>query len=186
MRIFKIILYAFCIAVIARFTYYLAVDYQTFPGRAQMPFVLWTIDTIDLFIHEAGHLVFRMFGQVIYFMGGSIFQILIPIATVIVFGKSDFHSLLFTLYWTGQSAINVSIYIGDAPYQRLHLISNHVLHDWHWIFLRLDMMEDAETIASIVNVFGILLCIAGIGMGIYCLIQDIRYPAAEKPQTTDD
>jgi hypothetical protein len=179
MRTFKLILYACLIAVLAHFTYYLATDYQTFPGRAHMPFVLWTIDTIDLFIHEAGHLVFRIFGRLLYFMGGSLFQIIIPAAAVIVFGKNNLRTLPFTLYWMGQSTVNVSIYIGDAPYQQLRLISRHLLHDWHWIFQRLDMMEDAETVASLVNIFGILLCTAGLGIGLWFVFKDIRKIIAE-------
>jgi hypothetical protein len=181
MRTFKVILYACLIAVLAHFTYYLATDYQTFPGRAHnMPFVVWTIDTIDLFIHEAGHLVFRIFGRLLYFMGGSLFQIILPAAAVVVFGKNNLHLLPFTLYWMGQSTVNVSIYIGDAPYQHLQLISRHLLHDWHWIFQNLDMMEDAETVASCVNILGLILCCAGIGIGIWLVIQDIREIIAEE------
>ncbi len=174
MRIFKLILYACLIVFLVHFTYFLATDYQTFPGRAHMPFVVWTIDTIDLFIHEAGHLVFRIFGQLLYFMGGSLFQIIIPAAVVIVFGKNNLRSLPFSLYWTGQSTVNVSIYIGDAPYQQLHLISRHLLHDWHWIFQRVDMMEDAETIASCVNILGLVFCCTGLVIGIWFVFKDVR------------
>lgn len=167
MRYTKLILYFLFLAVIMYFTVFLATDYQTFPGRNHMPFALWTIDTIDLFIHESGHLVFRLFGQVLYFMGGSLFQIILPIVTAVVFGRNNLRSLMFTLYWIGQSMVNVSIYIGDAPYQQLHLLSRHALHDWHWLMVELNLMDNIETIASVVNVLGILTCIVGIGVGLF-------------------
>jgi hypothetical protein len=149
------------------FTITLATDYQTFGGRAHMPFAMWTIDTIDLFIHEAGHLIFRIFGQMIYFMGGSMFQVILPIVTAVVFARTSLHSLMFTLYWIGQSMVNVSIYIGDAPDQKLPLISHAVLHDWHWILGHADMMDSAGDIASVVNILGIICCCAGIGLGLW-------------------
>jgi len=167
MRYVKLILYFFFLAVILRFTVFLATDYQTFPGRNSMPFAMWTIDMVDLFIHEAGHLVFRLFGQVLYFMGGSLFQIILPVVTAIVFGRNNFRSLMFTLYWIGQSMVNVSIYIGDAPYQRLPLISLHALHDWHWLMVEMNWMDDIEMMASVVNVLGILVCATGIFIGLY-------------------
>ena len=123
MQYFKFGLYLLCLTFIIYFTVFLAIDYQTFVGRNHMPFALWIIDTIDLFIHEAGHAVFSIFGRVLYFLGGSLFQVIIPITAAVVFARNNRRSLLFTLYWTGHSLVNVSVYIADAPYQRLQLIS---------------------------------------------------------------
>jgi hypothetical protein len=106
------------------------------------------------------------------FLGGSIFQIIIPLATVIVFGRSNLQSLPFTLYWTGQSIVNVSIYIGDAPYQKLHLISRAAIHDWKWLLNYTGMMEYASDLAWIANMIGLLTCIIGIGIGFYFIIHN--------------
>jgi hypothetical protein len=152
--------------------YSLSTDYQENATRNQVPFIIWIIDTIDLFIHETGHLIFSIFGRFMGFLGGSIFQIAIPLATVIVFGRSYLRSLPITLYWTGQSIVNVSIYIGDAPYQKLHLISRAAIHDWRWILNSAGMMEYAGDIAWIVNATGLLTCIAGIGIGFYFIIHN--------------
>jgi hypothetical protein len=75
-----------------------------------------------------------------------------------------------TFYWTGQSIVNVSIYIGDAPYQRLQLISRGAIHDWRWLFNYTGMMEYAEAIAAGVNVLGLITCVAGIGVGFYYVV----------------
>lgn len=108
------------------------------------------------------------------FLGGSLFQVIIPLATVVVFARSSLKSLPFTLYWTGQSMVNVSIYISDAPYQRLHLIARGLIHDWRWLLTHSNLMEYAEDIGTIVNVLGIITCLAGIGMGFYFAFNSFR------------
>jgi hypothetical protein len=172
MNILRLIIYCILVVFLCYFTYSLATSYQRNETRSQVPFVIWVIDMIDLFIHEAGHLIFSIFGRFIGFLGGSLFQVIIPVATVIVFGRSSLKSAPFTLYWTGQSTINVSIYIGDAPFQRLQLISRGVIHDWRWILNHTGMIGYAGDIASIVNITGLFLCYTGIGIGIYIIIKD--------------
>ncbi|MGA3285971.1 MAG: hypothetical protein ABSD46_00940 [Bacteroidota bacterium] len=70
--------------------------------------------------------------------------------------------------------MNVSIYIGDAPYKRLHLISSAAIHDWRWLLSHTGTMEYAEDIAMIVNVTGLLTCCIGIGIGFYFATLDFR------------
>jgi hypothetical protein len=67
--------------------------------------------------------------------------------------------------------VNVSIYIGDAPYQKLHLISRAAIHDWKWILNTLGMMEYAGDLAWIVDAIGLLTCITGIGIGFYFIVR---------------
>jgi len=172
MNIFRIITYCFFILFICYLTYSLATSYQENNTRSQVSFVIWIIDTVDLFIHETGHLIFSILGKFMEFLGGSLFQVIIPVSAVIVFGRSNPESIPFTLYWTGQSTVNVSVYIGDAPYQRLQLISRGAIHDWRWILNHAGMMEYAGDIAFIVNAFGLFLCCTGIGIGIYFIIKE--------------
>jgi hypothetical protein len=162
------------VAAVAYLTWFLATDYQTFQGRLHMPFVLWTIDTIDLFIHEGGHFVFGFLGRMIYFMGGSLMQIVLPSLAVWVFLKSGFRTLTATLYWLGQNLVNVSVYIGDAPYKRLPLISDSAIHDWNWIFNRLGDMSLASLVSETVFVVGIASCCGALLTGVYFLINDIK------------
>lgn len=162
------------IVIVGYFTWFMATDYQTFYGRAHAPFVFFIIDTIDLFIHEGGHFFFGFFGRMIYFMGGSLMQIVLPSLAVYVFLKTSFRSLIGTLYWLGHNLINVSVYIGDAPYKRLQLISESAIHDWNWIFTRAGMMDWAGTLSSIVLVLGIVSCCGAVGTAVYFLVMDIR------------
>jgi hypothetical protein len=58
-------------------------------------------------------------------LGGLLFQVIITLVTVVVFARSSRRSLQFTLCWTGLTIVNVSVYVGDAPYQCLQLISHN-------------------------------------------------------------
>ncbi len=154
-------------------SFFMLTDYLTPYGRTKLPFVVFVIDTIDLFIHEGGHGVFGIFGTFIGFLGGSLMQIAIPLATAIVFGRSGFRSLLFTLYWLGHNLINVSIYIADAPYRKLRLISKHAIHDWGWICDKLGITHHAESIAAVVLVIGGAVCVAALSVGVYSIYRDL-------------
>ena len=163
------------IAAVGYCTWFMATDYQTIQGRAHMPFVLWTIDIIDLFIHEGGHFFFGFMGRMIYFMGGSLMQIVLPSLTIYVFIKTSLRSLIGTLYWLGHNLINVSVYIGDAPYRRLPLLGgSDSIHDWNWIFNHAGMMDSAETVSVIVFTLGVVSCCGAAGAAVYFLVRDIR------------
>ena len=181
MNLFKIALYSVFILLLCYLTVSLATDYQQNETRNRCSFIIWVIDTIDLFIHETGHLVFKLFGRFMEFLGGSLFQILIPLATIIVFAKSSLQSLPFTLYWMGQSMVNVSIYIGDAPFRRLQLISRSAIHDWNWLLHYTRTMNYAEDLALVVNLLGLGVCICGIGIGLFFAARQwFRYWAVPK------
>ncbi len=162
------------LATTAYFTWYLATDYNTFYGRAHLPFVLWIVDTIDLFIHEGGHFFFGFMGRTIYFMGGSLMQIVLPSLAVWVFLKSGYRTLIGTLYWLGHNLVNVSVYIGDAPYRRLQLISSSAIHDWYWIFNHIGNMNLAGPVSAVVFVSGVLICAGGVATAGYFLFNDFR------------
>lgn len=170
-----VILDLLILATVAYFTWYMATDYQTFYGRAHMPFVLWIIDAIDLFIHEGGHFVFGLMGRFIYFMGGSLTQVVLPSLAVWVFLKSGYRTLIMTLYWLGHNLVNVSVYIGDAPYRRLPLISDSAIHDWHWIFSRIGDMNLAGPVSSTLLTLGIAACSGAVITAGYFLVSDFKF-----------
>ena len=137
-----------------------------------MPIVIWIIDTVDLFMHEGGHFFFGFMGRLIYFMGGSLMQIVLPSLAVWVFLKSGFRMLIATMYWLGQNLINVSVYIGDAPNKRLPLISDSAIHDWNWIFNHLGNIGMAEPVSSVAFVFGLIACACTVIIAGYFTVTD--------------
>jgi hypothetical protein len=161
--------------ILGYYSLYLATDYQTAHGRHNMPIIIWIIDTIDLFIHEGGHGIFSFFGRFIYFLGGSLMQIILPVTAIIVFLRtSGLRSLIGTLYWLGHNMINVSIYIDDAPKQQLTLISRHAIHDWRWLCNSMGIMDSAGDLASVVAFLGTVGLLGAIGTTVYFIVYDIR------------
>lgn len=134
--------------------------YPADPLGFQPPFVLWVIDTINLFIHEAGHLFFRLFGQTMYVLGGSVTQCLIPLALAIVTWREKPHQVGLPLFWFGENLVNVSVYIADAPHKNLKLIKDGLIHDWHWLLA--ENLDWAEPIGLTVRGFGLVVCAASI------------------------
>ena len=169
-----IALRALLLAYIGYLVLFLMTDYGTPQGRVTMPLVLIVTDWINLFIHEGGHGIFQIFGQFIYALGGSLMQVILPGAAVVVFLRSGIGTLPFTLFWLGQNIVNVSVYIMDAPYRRLPLISKYAVHDWGYITDTLGVTHYAEDFGLAVKMLGILICLGAVGTGIFILVQKIR------------
>ena len=95
------------------------------------------LDDLNLAVHEAGHLVFAPFGEMVGTLGGSLFQVLVPLAFVLYFARTrQRYAAAITLAWVGASLLNVSRYIGDARAQELPLLGGeNSVHDWWWILI---------------------------------------------------
>src|SRR5688500_4857762 len=73
------------------------------------------LDDVNLAVHEAGHILFGLFGDIPGVLGGSLFQIIIPAVFAGYFFRSGQRfSGAMTMVWVAQSMVNVSIYIKDA------------------------------------------------------------------------
>ena len=163
----KYVLLGIKLLILSYFTYllyFLAVGYNPVSYPYNPPFPIFVIDMINLFIHEAGHFFFKIFGRWVYFLGGSLFQVLVPLALVIVTWKKNIRTISLPTFWLGESMINVSVYIQDAPYRKLHLLAKGLIHDWNWLLS--DNLELAEPLGLTVYYLGLLLCIAGVVAGV--------------------
>lgn len=136
------------------------------------PFILFVLDTINLFIHEAGHFFFGLFGRSIQVISGSLFQILLPLALLVATFRQRPAQAALPGFWVGESMVNVSIYIRDAPYRQLRLIARGLVHDWNWLLS--DNLEASEPLADIVFGFGILICSASVVAGVWFAVRTFR------------
>ncbi len=81
------------------------------------------LDSLDLAIHETGHLVFVFGGEFLTLLGGTLFQLLVPAAfAVALWRQGDRHGATVPLWWEGQNCWNISVYIKDATAQELPLV----------------------------------------------------------------
>jgi len=128
------------------------------------------IDSINLIIHEAGHFIFIFFGQFISILGGSFFQILVPVVFVIYFllWKKEYFSSSILLLWVGHSVINVAKYMSDAINQNLPLLGGEaVIHDWNYLLTSLNILKYTNILSTITFNLGLLIIIVGAVSSIY-------------------
>lgn len=113
------------------------------------------IDNVNLLFHEAGHLVFAIFGsEFLGFLGGTLMQLMVPIAITTYFWKNhDPFAFWVGLFWISQNILNVAHYLGDANTQILPLLGGGQ-HDWHYLLSRLNILPMAEEIGIGLKILG--------------------------------
>ena len=116
---------------------------------------------ILLAIHEAGHVIFIPCGEFMTILGGSLFQLLLPLgwAACFVLRQRDNFAAAVTLWWAGQSFVDLSPYIHDAPYRLLPLVGGggEESHDWGNPLTPLDALGRSPTPARASVTSGALL-----------------------------
>jgi hypothetical protein len=127
------------------------------------------LDRMDLVFHEAGHVVFGLFGEFIGVLGGSLMQVLIPASIVAYFAwHRQQYSAAVTLFWVAQSLFNLSVYIKDARAQALPLLGGEdTLHDWNYILGRLSLLRWDQAVGNVVYTVGLVSLGASVLWGLY-------------------
>jgi len=125
------------------------------------------LDAVDLPIHETGHLVFGPFGEFIGFAGGTIGQLLMPIAFVVYFSRQrDRHASSVALWWVAQNCWNISVYAADARAQVLPLVGGGE-HDWAYMLGRLGWLRHDLLISHIIWSIGVAIYVVAILVGLF-------------------
>lgn len=124
------------------------------------------LDLVDLPIHETGHLLFRPFGEFMSIAGGSLFQIIVPAVFVGYFvWHAKYYSAAITLFWVGQSILNVFVYASDAVVMQLVLTSGLTgsegsFHDWNYLLSETGLLSSTKTVANFIRLLGTLTILA--------------------------
>ena len=122
--------------------------------------LLWCV---DLGFHELGHLIMYIIpiNEALTAAMGSINQCAVPlgIALYFYFWRRDTIAGSVCLAWAATNFQDASVYIADAPYQRLQLIGGE--HDWAAVLGpdHLNMLQDAHMIATVVRDTGLVLLV---------------------------
>lgn len=124
------------------------------------------IDALDVAIHETGHLVFSFDGEMLQYLGGTLFQCLVPLIFAVYFWRwqRDRHAASVTLWWLAQNLANVSVYVKDARTQALPLVGGGE-HDWAIILGETGLLRDDQRIGGVIFVTGLLVFIGSIWLG---------------------
>ncbi len=132
---------------------------------------------INLPFHEAGHVLFRPFGQFMMMLGGSVMQLLIPLICLTYFlvKTKDTFAASVTLWWLGESFMDLAPYINDARQLRLILLGGVTgrevadYHDWEFILGKLGLLRCDHSLATAAQAIGILLILLSFVWGGYLL-----------------
>jgi hypothetical protein len=138
-------------------------------------------------IHEAGHVLFMPFGNFMGILGGSLFQLLLPLGIGIAFfwiNKDNFGAAI-GMWWAGVSLLDLAPYVYDARHPQLILLGGHTgedgPHDWIYLLSVLGQGHNAQEWGAFVHLLGGILMFVTLSWAIIVLwrqrLMVARYPA---------
>jgi len=137
---------------------------------------------INLPFHEAGHLIFRIFGQFIMTMGGSLMQLLVPLICLLTFlvKTRDTFAASVSLWWLAENFMDLAPYINDARDLKLILLGGVTgqdvddFHDWQYILRNMGLLRYDHLLAHTMQMIGIALMIGACAWGGLLLFKQFR------------
>jgi hypothetical protein len=134
------------------------------------------LDSLDLAIHETGHLLFAFDGETLAVLGGTLMQLLVPAAFMVaLWRQGDRHGATIPLWWLGQNCWNISVYIRDAREQALPLVGGGE-HDWAFLLGEWGLLQRDQLIGGAVYLCGALVYLTAIVGGWVVLTNLPRTP----------
>lgn len=128
---------------------FLLAKYDLMAGESK---ILWLTHNVNLVFHEAGHMIFAIFGNnILTIFGGSLNQVLIPLIVAGAFWvRRDTLGFAFALFWFFENFLDVAVYMADARALQLQLIGGlgEDAHDWRNLFFRFGLIDQDIVIAG--------------------------------------
>jgi hypothetical protein len=125
----------------------------------------------DLVFHEAGHVLFSPFGHFMTVLGGSLFQVLVPIVFAGAFLKQrDTFGAVVCTWWAGQNLLDLAPYIADSRALQLVLLGGHTGaevegHDWEYLLTALGWLRHDRTLGLAAHRLGLIVMIGAVLWG---------------------
>lgn len=138
-----------------------------------------------LVFHEAGHVIFRLFGVWFGVLGGTLAQLLLPAMIVVAFLRKnrDPFGAAIGSWLVGVSLLDVAPYMYDALHPQLTLLDGSVGeeggHDWIYLFESLGLRPRARFIGAATHKLGALLMLLSLGWAAWLLVLQRRRIAGD-------
>lgn len=122
-------------------------------------------------IHEAGHVLFIPFGEFMMILGGSLFQLMLPLGIGFAFywKNHDNFGAALGMWWTSVGLVDLSPYIYDSLQPQMIMIGGHTgedgPHDWIYLLESFGQLPNAQVIGTAVHACGALFMIAALMWG---------------------
>lgn len=136
------------------------------------------LHNVNLPFHEFGHVLFRPLGRFMMILGGSLFQVMMPLGLLLAFllQRRDTFAASIMLWWSGQNFIDVSPYIADAPYRAIPLIRgmSEEYHDWGNLLTMTGSLDRAGAYAGAAFGIGVILMLLSFCWSGYLLYRQFQ------------
>jgi hypothetical protein len=158
--------------------------------RSLNDYEYWTIFAgITLGVHEAGHVVFGGFGELLAVEGGSIMQLAVPLIVALLFLRQrEYFGISVAFAWLSMSLCDLATYIGDARSQDLPLVSmggGDPIHDWHYILGHFGMLGDDHALARFARFLSVISLLLALAWGAW-LCNAMRLSAGALPPADEE
>jgi hypothetical protein len=131
-------------------------------------------------IHEFGHILFRPLGEFMTLLGGSLFQVLLPLifGGIFVVKNRDPFAAAVMLWWAGVAVMDVAPYVYDA-FKPQHVLltgrtGDNGAHDFIDVLGDLGLLHKAQPIGRGVHAFGFLVMVTALAWGAWIAWQQYR------------
>ena len=115
------------------------------------------LDSANLALHEAGHPLVGIFSERATVYGGTLFQLVFPLAAAGHFYRAaNASGVAASLVWLGENLFNIARYMADARAQVLPLVGGGE-HDWATLFGRWGCLGSDLAIAHATRAVGWLV-----------------------------
>ena len=120
------------------------------------------VDGINLLIHEAGHVVFSLFGETVGLLAGPLLQLAVPsFITLRLWRRGESVPAAVCALWSAESLMYTAEYMADANRLALPLIGGHP-HDWRLLLDRAGALESAEEIGLALHLLASAAAVAAV------------------------
>jgi len=154
---------------------------------ARAPMGVAVMDSVlhlpNLVFHEAGHVLFAVFGRFLAVLGGSLFQFALPLALAGAFVRQQNpFGAAVCAWWAGQNLLDLAPYIADSRALQLVLLGGRTGaevegHDWEYLLTQLGWLRFDRTIGLGAHRLGLMIMAAALIWGAIHLARS-RDPAA--------
>ena len=142
-----------------------------------------------LVFHEAGHFIFRLLGEFMMVLGGTLGQLLMPaiLAGALLLKNRDPFGAAVGLWLFGVSLLDVAPYVYDALHPQLMLLGGRTGedggHDWIYLLGETGLLKRSQGLGWMVHKLGALVVLTAIAWAAWVLKQ--QKERIDAPQDED-
>ncbi len=131
-------------------------------------------------IHEFGHVIFRPFGEFLMLLGGSLFQVALPLVfgSIFLAKNRDPFAASVMLWWSAVALMDVAPYIYDARFPQHILLTGRTgdsgAHDFIDVLGDLGLLSHAQAIGRGAHALGAVTMLAALAWGTWLVWQQYR------------